>query len=130
MWIISKARLRDFWLTKEGRRAKKELELWYHAVSAADWHSHVDVKALFGARFDVVGDCAVFDIRGNDFRLVARIRFKSHKVFVLKVMTHAEYDNDDWKRTCGCFTDGLPKKPEKRSPPTTKQRERKRRERE
>lgn len=105
MWVISKARLRSFWESAKGKKAKGELELWYRVVSEVEWQDYADVKATFGARFDFVGDCAVFDICGNDFRLITRMRFRSHKVFVLRVLTHAEYDTNAWKKTCGCFAE-------------------------
>lgn len=61
------------------------------------------VKRTYGASADLVGDCVVFDIAGNKFRLITRIRFQAHRVFVLKVMTHGEYDNERWKTECGCY---------------------------
>jgi len=45
----------------------------------------------------------VFNIGGNKYRLIGRIRYAIRKVFVLKVMTHGEYDEDKWKGECGCF---------------------------
>ena len=47
----------------------------------------------------------VFNIGGNKYRLVTRVLFPSQKVFILKVMTHKEYDEDKWKHDCGCFAD-------------------------
>jgi mRNA interferase HigB len=61
------------------------------------------VKADF-ATASQVGNCAVFNIGGNKYRLVTRILYPSQKVFVLKVMTHVEYDKDQWKEDCGCYT--------------------------
>jgi mRNA interferase HigB len=51
----------------------------------------------------LVGNCVVFNIGGNNYRLVTRPLYASQKVFVLKVMTHAEYDDNKWQETCGCF---------------------------
>jgi mRNA interferase HigB len=50
----------------------------------------------------IVGDCIVFNIGGNKYRLVTRIRFRLHRVYVLKVMTHAEYDRLPRIQECGC----------------------------
>lgn len=66
------------------------------------WEAFADVKASF-ASVSIVGDCVVFNIGGNKYRLISRIRYTSQKVFVLKVMTHREYDDDRWKGECGCF---------------------------
>jgi len=45
---------------------------------------------------DLGGNCTVFNVAGNYYRLIARVFFRSHKVYVLRVMTHAEYDREDW----------------------------------
>jgi mRNA interferase HigB len=48
------------------------------------WHSWGEVKAVFPTA-SLVGNCVVFNIGGNKFRLIARILYRSQKVFVLKV---------------------------------------------
>jgi len=101
MRVISKKKLRDFWSVQANSR--RTLEAWYRRLMAADWTSYQDLTREIPSA-DIVGDCVVFNIRRNDFRLIARIRFHSHLVYVLKVMTHAEYDRSDWKSECGCFT--------------------------
>jgi mRNA interferase HigB len=60
------------------------------------------VKAEFGTA-SLVGNCVVFNIGGNKYRMITRILYPSQKVFVLKVMTHAEYDDGRWREDCGCF---------------------------
>ena len=72
------------------------------------------MKAEFGSA-SLVGNCfvfngVVFNIGGNKDRLVTRILYLSQKVFILKVMTHADYDDDSWKRDCGCFEPALQRK--------------------
>jgi len=66
------------------------------------WQSWADVKADF-ATASIVGNCTVFNMGGNKYRLVTRILYICQKVFVLKVMTHAEYDENKWPEECGCF---------------------------
>jgi mRNA interferase HigB len=46
----------------------------------------------------------VFNIGGNKYRLVTRVLYPSQKVFILRVMTHAQYDTEDWEEACGCFS--------------------------
>ena len=84
--------------------ANGALQAWYTHLSqkAVAWHSWGDVRAAF-ATASLVGNCVVFNIGGNKFRLVTRVLYPSQKVFVLKVMTHEEYDDDQWKADCGCF---------------------------
>jgi mRNA interferase HigB len=98
--IISKKKLRDFWQVHSS--AKKPLEAWFKRVSEADWTSYQDLTRDIPSA-DIVGDCVVFNILHNDYRLIARLRFPTHLVYVLKIMTHAEYDRTDWQTECGCF---------------------------
>ena len=80
------------------------------------------MKAEFGTA-SPVGNCVVFNIGGNKYRLVTRILYPSQKVFILKVMTHREYDEDKWKEECGCFTSPpRAKKKAPRQPPKQKRR--------
>lgn len=104
MRVISKSRLQQFWESPGHQGASGPLRAWYVHVNhkSVTWHSWAEVKSDF-ATASIVGNCVVFNIGGNKYRLVTRILYVSQKVFVLKVMTHAEYDLDEWKRDCGCF---------------------------
>ena len=101
MWVISRSRLREFWQTPGCDDAEKLLAAWYKVAVAATWAKFADVKSVFGS-VDLVGSCLVFDIGNNRYRLIARINYKSHRVYVLKVMTHKEYDKKKWVDECGC----------------------------
>jgi mRNA interferase HigB len=120
MRIISKARLREFWGTSAYEDSEGPLRAWHTHVShrSVAWHTWGDVKAEFGAASFVgncvVFNCVVFNIGGNKYRLVTRILYRSQKVFVLMVMTHAEYDEDKWKEDCGCL-EPPPSKPMKKT---------------
>lgn len=100
MWIISKRRLRESWEIHAD--AKDPLEAWYSTVAKAQWQKWADVKATYPSA-DLVGDCAVFNIGGNKYRLIARIRYQTHKVYVLKVLTHGAYNSGRWRDECGCY---------------------------
>lgn len=104
MRVISKSRLREFWVLPGHGEAEGPLRAWFTQVAnrTVCWHSWSDVKAYYPSA-SLVGDCVVFNIGGNKFRLIVRIRYATQKVFVLKVMTHREYDEDRWKKECGCF---------------------------
>ena len=77
------------------------------------WQSWSDVRDFFG-NASLIGNCVVFNVGGNKVRLVTRILYPSQKVFILKVMTHKQYDQDRWKDECGCFAPP----PERTSGPT------------
>jgi mRNA interferase HigB len=97
MRVISKPRLREFW--KGYPEAKLPLENWFRVVSKTDWNSFADVKNTFRSA-DLFEDCVVFNIGGNKYRLVAKIRYRTKKVFVRFVLTHSEYDLNKWKSDC------------------------------
>ena len=46
---------------------------------------------------DQVGNLTVFNISGNNYRLITLIEYRYQKVFVRAVLTHSEYDTDNWK---------------------------------
>ena len=104
MRVISKSRLRQFWEIPGNKDSAGPLKAWYTIVSNrnVEWESWSDVKTLFSSA-SLVGNCVVFNIGGNKYRLITRILYPSQKVFVLKVMTHVEYDLDKWKKDCGCY---------------------------
>ncbi len=104
MRVISKSRLKQFWESPGHEDSEGPLRAWHTHVNSktVSWQSWGDVKAEFG-NASIVGNCIVFNIGGNKYRLVTRVLYSSQKVFVLKVMTHAEYDKDKWKDECGCF---------------------------
>jgi len=90
MVIISKSILNDF--SQKHPDAENALTKWYNEVKAADWGSFSDLKKTFNATDAVGNDRYVFDIRGNNYRLIALIIFKKRTVFILFVGTHQEYD--------------------------------------
>jgi mRNA interferase HigB len=115
MRVITKARLKKFWETPGQEDAEGPLRAWYTHVNSKTvaWHTWGQVKAAIRTA-SIVGNCVVFNIGGNKYRLVTRPLYPSQKVFVLKVMTHAEYDENKWKEDCGCFAP--PPKPKKAPP--------------
>jgi mRNA interferase HigB len=103
MRVISKARLKAFWSTPGHQGAEGPLRAWFTHVNnkTVAWHGWGDVKSSF-ATASLVGNCTVFNIGGNKFHLIARSLYASQKVFVLKIMTHREYDENKWPDECGC----------------------------
>ena len=127
MRVISKAQIKRFWEQVGCDDAEGPLRAWHTHVSskAVSWNSWADVKASHGSA-STVGNCVVFNVGGNKYRLVTRILYSSHKVFVLRVMTHEEYDDPNWKKECG-FYKQPPPKPEQPKPGTIRNLKRKRR---
>ena len=79
--------------------AQGALEAWYITVSASRWQTFMDVRHTY-ATASSVGRCVVFNIRGNNYRLITEIDYSRQTVRVKEFFTHAEYDRDSWKRHC------------------------------
>jgi mRNA interferase HigB len=102
MHVISTKKLRDY--VAEGYAdAATPLFAWAKVAKAAKWAKFADVRQTVSSA-DSVGNCVVFNIGGNNYRLIAGVRYPTGKVYVLKVMTHAEYDKRDWVEECGCHS--------------------------
>lgn len=93
MQIVSRKRLITFW--EKHPRAEVPLANWFVVVKAAEWKTPQDVKADF-ASVDFVGDNrAIFNIGGNNYRLVAHVSYTFKSLLIKFVGTHAEYDKID-----------------------------------
>jgi mRNA interferase HigB len=90
MVIISKTTLAEFGDRHE--TAKEPLNNWYGVTKKSDWRNFTDVKNTFGSVDAVGNDRYCFNIKGNNFRLIALINFRIRTVFILWFGTHAEYD--------------------------------------
>ena len=63
----------------------------------AEWRSLEEVRQSFPSA-DMVGDLAIFNIRGNNYRLIVRMVFRSQRIYIKEFLTHAEYDKERWKK--------------------------------
>ncbi|MGH9844624.1 MAG: type II toxin-antitoxin system HigB family toxin [Blastocatellia bacterium] len=99
MRVISKKRLREFW--EKHPDSQSPLEEWYKLTRKANWRNLAEVRATF-RHADPVGTCTVFNIKGNNYRLITKIDYAYQKVFIKYVLTHPEYDRGKWKDVCGC----------------------------
>lgn len=95
MRIIAKSTLQQFW--KKHGDAEQPLRAWYDEAKKAEWNSFQDIKKQFGSASIVGNDRVVFNIKGNDYRLVVLILFRRGKAFIRFVGTHKEYDRIDAK---------------------------------
>lgn len=68
---------------------------WYREVLKEDWDTPAKVKEKYGNASIVGGDRVVFNIKGNDYRLVVEINYPARIVYVRFVGIHAEYDAID-----------------------------------
>lgn len=83
--------------SKDQKAVKSALDAWFHEVHCADWKSPADVLKAY-ANASIVGpDKVVFNIKGNDYRLVVAINNRHQIVFIKWIGTHEDYDKIDVK---------------------------------
>jgi mRNA interferase HigB len=93
MVVISYGKLKSFY-TKHPD-TEEALNNWYRLVCSSDWSKLADIKKVFQSVDYVGNDRYVFNIRGNNYRLVAMIFFNTRTVYIRFTGTHAEYDKID-----------------------------------
>jgi mRNA interferase HigB len=90
MVVLTERTLREF--GEQHTDAREALRVWYAQVECADWATWSDVKASYPSADYVGNDRYVFNIRGNRYRLIARIHFNIRTVYIRFIGTHAAYD--------------------------------------
>jgi len=93
--VISRKRLLEAGLVHRDRSAP--LDAWYRIAKKAEWRSLDEVRRVFPSA-DAVGKFTVFNIKGNAFRLIVELNYKTGRLYVRHVLTHAAYDVGGWKR--------------------------------
>ena len=93
MRIIAKRTLRELWERRPD--AEEPLLAWYREVEKEDWEQPSQIKEKYRSASFVKGNRVVFNIKGNDYRLVVRINYPYRMVYVRFVGTHADYDAID-----------------------------------
>lgn len=93
MRVIALSALREFWARHP--QAETALRVWYAEAGRADWKSPADIKAAHRNASFLANNRVVFNIKGNDYRLVAAVHYNRGMMFVRFVGTHAEYDRID-----------------------------------
>lgn len=93
MRVIAVSTLRAFW----GRHpdAEQPLKAWYEEATKASWTQPADIKSQYRSASVLKNRRVVFNIKGNDFRLIVAVAYKLQIVYVKFVGTHQEYDAID-----------------------------------
>lgn len=99
MRVIKPATIRGYWARH--RDARGPLEGWLATVQAARWRSIDDVRQTYphadAAQVRSKATVTIFNIKGNAYRLIAAIHYKTGIVFIRDFMTHAEYSRNKWQ---------------------------------
>jgi mRNA interferase HigB len=73
------------------------LDVWYRIAKKSKWKSLADVRQVLPPA-DAVDKYTVFNIKGNAYRLITEINYRTGRVFLRHVLTHAEYSKGAWKK--------------------------------
>jgi len=77
--------------------AEDEAIAWYRAARRATWSSLEEVRRVFPSA-DTVGAVLIFDLCHNRYRLIAIPVYRLQKLYVKALVTHKEYDREEWKK--------------------------------
>ena len=93
MRVIAKSTLREFW--ERFPDAEEALKTWYAEANAAAWQNPAEIKEKYRSASIIKDSRVVFNICGNKYRLVVKIRYKNLIVLIRFIGTHKEYDTID-----------------------------------
>lgn len=93
MRIVAVSYLRDFW--GQNPDAEHHLKSWVDEVKKAGWSQPADIKAQYRSASILKNRRVVFNIKGNDYRLVVSVAYRFQAVYVKFIGTHVEYDAID-----------------------------------
>ena len=93
MRVIALSTLRSFWAKYPD--AETPLRAWYALVSRADWQTPAAIKEAYRSASFTANNRVVFNIKGNDYRLVVLVKYDHGLIFVRFVGTHRQYDKID-----------------------------------
>jgi mRNA interferase HigB len=99
MRVIARGTLGAFVGTLKGKRdqqaVKTDLDSWFQEVVAAPWADSSDVKRRYATASIVNAERVVFNIKGNDYRLVVSVNYQKGIVWIIWLGTHKDYDKID-----------------------------------
>ena len=79
--------------------AETEALDWYRIAAAGDWSCFADVRRTFRSA-DLIGEVLVFNLGHNRYRLITTVFFGARELYVKALLTHKEYDREEWKKWC------------------------------
>lgn len=93
MRIIAKRTLREFWIKHAD--SEQALLSWYKEVEKAKWESFNELKSAYPSASILDNNRVVFNIKGNNYRLIVKLNLAFQLCWIRFVGTHSEYDKID-----------------------------------
>jgi mRNA interferase HigB len=91
--IFAKSTLRKFW--EKHPDSEQYLKTWYDTAKNSNWKNPIDVKETYVNAGILKENRIVFNIKGNNYRLVVKFNFQKQWIFIRFIVTHSEYDRID-----------------------------------
>lgn len=91
--IVAKRTLKEFWLKYPD--SKNYLETWYETAKGANWKKPSDIKEFYSTISILKNSRVVFNIKGNEYRLVVKINYSKQWLFIRFIGKHSDYDKID-----------------------------------
>jgi mRNA interferase HigB len=99
MIVIGTEIVEDYLDARAGHKgikaARSQYDAWFDIVARSEWRTPEDVKGSYPKASILKAGRVVFNIKGNDFRLIARIQYRAGVLAIRFIGTHAEYDKID-----------------------------------
>jgi mRNA interferase HigB len=95
MQIVALRNLESYWQQPNRSAAEGALKAWFAEARVARWATPQDVKDHYANASIIANNRVVFNIKGNDYRLIVAIAYRMQYVYVKFIGTHAEYDQVD-----------------------------------
>ena len=93
MRVIAKKTLKEYF--EKNASAKQPLLIWFKEISSGNWKNHNEMKESFSSLSIIPDERIVFNIKGNKYRIVAKVNYEFQIIWIRFVGTHAEYDKTD-----------------------------------
>ncbi len=95
MHVISRKKLKE--AAERHADLESPLDAWFRIAKKETWESLADVRKTFSST-DAVGRWTVFNIKGNQYRLIAEINYTFGRIYIRHVLTHSQYDRGGWRQ--------------------------------
>ncbi|MBB1323554.1 type II toxin-antitoxin system HigB family toxin [Shewanella sp. SR43-8] len=94
MKVLGRDKLTKF--SQKHADAKKALEAWFSEASKADWKTPQDIKNRYRSADFLADNKVIFNVKGNHYRLVVKVRYQNGIAVIEWVGTHSEYDKQSF----------------------------------
>ena len=98
MRIIKEKTLSEYIEQSKYKLAEESLKAWIYEVRYSIWANSNELKSKYGHASILSSKRVVFNIKGNDYRLIVDIEYKLKIIFIVWFGTHSEYDKIDAKK--------------------------------